>query len=494
MHATATEGDFLGHPKGLYVLFFTEMWERFAYYGMRAILMLYMVEHLHFDTRTAGTVYGAYTGLVYFTPVLGGYLADRYLGQRTSIIIGGLLMALGEFGLGLGPIAFFYTSLGLIILGNGFFKPNISVIVGQLYGEDDPRRDGGFTIFYMGINLGAFFSPLVCGTLGQKVGWHWGFFAAGVGMLFGLVVYVWGQRYLGERGKLDPNRTHLSEEAAAKAMHADAKAAAKRAATLLFGLGVAVLLVAIYVGYVTSPRWGFVAVGMGAVVMMLSYVLTHSQANERHRVLVVLILAVFGNVIFWSAFEQAGSSLTLFAERSTDLSVPLVNGSMPSSWFQSFNPLYIILFAPVFSWMWVKLAKFGREPSTPMKFAIGMSMLALGFVVMVAGGAVADKGVQVSMGWLSLAYLLHTFGELCISPVGLSMVTKLAPKRFASLMMGIWFASMSVANLVGGLFAGEYDTMSKALFFAIPVVTAGSAAVLLFLLVRPLRKLMHGVH
>jgi POT family proton-dependent oligopeptide transporter len=369
--------------------------------------------------------------------MIGGYVADRYLGQRRAILVGGVLMALGHFAMAFEPLPFFYTALTLLILGNGFFKPNISVIVGNLYAQNDPRRDGAFTIFYMGINLGAFMSPLICGTLGQKIGWHYGFAAAGVGMCAGLVVYLLGRRHLGEIG-LRP-------------------AAAEAART----------------GKDAHPPLTRV---------------------DYQRIAVLLILGLLGNVVFWGAFEQAGSSLTLFADKATDLSLPMFNWEMPSSWFQSFNPLFIMLFAPLFSMMWVKLAKKGRDPSTPMKFVMGLTFLALGFVAMMAAGALYEKSGPVSMMWLTAAYLLQTWGELCLSPVGLSMVTQLAPARFASLLMGVWFASTALANLVSGFVAGEYDTMNKVTFFSIPVITAGAMAILLLLLVKPLRKMMHGVH
>lgn len=438
-HAAASHPEratLFGHPRGLYVLFFTEMWERFSYYGMRALLMLYMVEALHFDVRKSSGIYGWYTGLVYLTPMLGGYLADRYLGQRKAILIGGVLMALGHFAMAFEPLPFFYGALALLILGNGFFKPNISVVVGKLYAENDPRRDGAFTIFYMGINMGAFLSPLICGTLGQKVDWHWGFAAAGIGMVLGLGVYLFGQRWLGDVGKV-PAR-------------AAAQKSGEKAAPL------------------TRKDW--------------------------ERLAVIVILGLIGNIVFWLAFEQAGSSLTLFADHATDLRLPFIDWHMPSSWFQSFNPLFIMLFAPIFSVIWLKLAKRNREPSTPMKFVLGLVLLALGFVAMTVAGALYDKSGPVSMGWLSVSYLFQTWGELCLSPVGLSMVTKLAPARFASLMMGVWLASSALANFASGLVAGEYESMSKATFFAMPVVTAGGTALLLLLLVKPLRKMMHGVH
>ncbi len=440
-----------GHPKGLYLLFGVEAWERFSYYGMRALLVLYMVKVLQFSTEKAGSIYGMYTGLVYLTPLFGGYLADRYLGARKSIFIGGLLMALGHFAMAFPPLPFFYAALILLILGNGFFKPNISTVVGKLYEKDDPRRDGGFTIFYMGINLGAFFSPLVCSTLGESVGWHYGFGAAGVGMLLGLVMYmIWGKRFLGDKG-MEPTRPHLNADGTSS----------------------------------DEPL----------------------TREEKERIAVIFIMSFFV-IFFWAAFEQAGSSMTLFADRSTDRSIsfiqvahpiawfrsimPTVPWQFPAGWFQAVNPLLIVLLAPLFSRMWLDLARRGKEPSTPVKFVFGLGLLAVGFVVMIAAAAMYVDHGPVSFFWLFAAYLLHTLGELCLSPVGLSMVTKLAPLKFASLMMGIWLGASFLANLVGGLFAGNYDTMNPVAFFAIPVATAGTAALLLLLLVKPLKRMMHG--
>ena len=426
-----------GHPRALFILFFTEMWERFSYYGMRALLILYMINALGYSTQKAGSIYGLYTGLVFVTPIFGGYLADRFLGQRRAILIGGALIALGQFALVFEPETFFYGGLALLIVGNGFFKPNISVIVGHLYKANDPRRDSAFSIFYMGINVGGTLSPLICGYLGQKAGygWHWGFGAAGVGMVLGLVMYLFNQGSLGEHGKQPVKRTSTM-----------------------------------------APRAKLTAV-------------------DWQRMLVLGILGIFGNIIFWAAFEQAGASLSLFAERATDLHVGWLNWTMPSSWMQSANPAFIIALAPVFSWIWMALSRARWEPSTPAKFVMGLSLVSLGFVVMMLGGArFDDTQLPVSMGWLLAAYLLNTCGELCLAPVGLSTVTKLAPSHLGSLMMGAWFFSMAIGNWLGGNFAGNYDSLSKATFFSIPAATAGAAALLLLLLVKPLRKMMHGVH
>lgn len=424
------------HPKGLFLLFFVEMWERFSYYGMRALLVLYMVKSLDFSTEKSGQVYGWYTGLVYLTPLIGGYIADRYLGQRKCIMIGAILMALGHFVMAFPPLPFFYSALILLIIGNGFFKPNISTVVGSLYDKNDPARDSGFTIFYMGINLGAIFSPLVCGTLGEKLGWHWGFGAAGVGMLLGLAMYMWGQKAL-----LGDKCMYPACSAKNKDIDYD------KPLTII----------------------------------------------EKKRIAVIFIMAFF-TIFFWSAFEQAGSSLTLFADRETNRMIPFINWEMPASYFQSFNPLLIVIFAPFFSKAWIRLGEMHKEPSTPIKFVWGLGLLAIGFVVMMAAAAAYQQSGPVSMLWLFAAYFFHTMGELCLSPVGLSMVTKLSPAKFVSMMMGTWFLSSFAANLVGGIFAGNYDSMNHTTFFMIPTGTALGAALLLILVAPKLKKWMHGIH
>jgi len=476
-------------PKGLFLLFFVEMWERFSYYGMRALLMLYMVKFLMFSTEKSGQVYGWYTGMVYFTPLIGGYIADRYLGQRACIVIGGSLMALGHFAMAFTPLPFFFGALILLIVGNGFFKPNISTVVGKLYEENDPRRDAGFTIFYMGINLGAFFSPLVCGTLGEKIGWHWGFGAAGVGMVLGLAMYLWGQQaLLGDKGAkpATPSGNYWAP-------------AGMIAALLVFLVGSAFQ----FSGYDVKgllPGWvyGTVAV-LVAIGLAYGYASSPSKSDlthvEKQRVAVIFIMVFFA-VFFWSAFEQAGSSLTLFADRETNRLITLFGHSweMPASYFQSVNPLFIILLAPFFSKLWVSLGETGREPSSPMKFVMGLGLLAIGFVVMIAGAAAYQQHGPVSMLWLFGAYFFHTLGELCLSPVGLSLITKLAPAQFGSLLMGVWLLSSFAANFVGGYFAGNYDAMNHVNFYMIPTATGIGSAVLLLIIAPKLRKWMHGVH
>ena len=428
------------HPRGLYVLFFAEMWERFSYYGMRALLVFYMTRHFLFGDRPAYAVYGSYTALVYTTPVLGGMLADRFLGYRKAVIAGGILMALGHFAMAVDHLQVFYLALALLICGNGFFKPNISTIVGRLYAPGDPRRDGGFTIFYMGINLGAGAAPLVCGYLGETYGWHWGFGLAGVGMILGLLVFWRGQRLLaGVADPPDPER-----------LRAPLAAGVSRELGIYLATAAAVLVCWQLVQ--RSHAVGSILTLTGvAVVGALAYImLTRCEPRERDRLLVVSVM-ILVSVVFWAFFEQAGSSINLFTDRNVDRTV--WHWTLPASLFQSVNPGYIILLAPLFAGLWVRLARRGKEPSTPTKFAFGVIQLGLGFGVLYLGARSADQNGMVALEWLFVGYLLHTTGELCLSPVGLSMVTKLSPARIVGWMMGCWFLSSAFAQYIGGLIA-----------------------------------------
>jgi POT family proton-dependent oligopeptide transporter len=491
----------LGHPRGLGLLFIVEMWERFSYYGMRALLILYLVNALQWPDGEAARLYGAYTGLVWLTPLIGGYLADRFIGTRRSLVIGGLVIALGHISLAFGPQPVtgdvplkdmsvmwpFYLGLALVIIGTGFFKPNVSTMVGQIYREGDQRRDAGFTIFYMGINLGAFLAPLVCGSLGQRVGWHYGFGAAAVGMILGLIIYLWGrERYLpgiGVRVRHDPS---------------NAAAVAAESLEDRWNLGAAAIGAAVGAGlvYLVSSgtpfvelaiRMGIAGLGLAAVSMTIA----GTKGEERNRV-IALFVVFFFVIFFWMAFEQAGSSMNLFADRHTNLNVG--GFEMPSSWFQAMNPFFILLFAPLFAGIWIVLGRRGREPSTPFKMVIGLVLLGIGFLFMVAAGGIADRGMQASALWLTTAYLFHTLGELTLSPVGLSYVTKVAPVKFASLLMGAWFLSSSAANYLGGWLASKTETIeTQAQFFTIPVATSFGAAILLLLLVPMLKRLTRSV-
>lgn len=431
------ERTFLGHPRGLALLFLVEMWERFSYYGMRALLVLYLVNALKWDTPSATNLYGTYTGLAYLTPLFGGYLADRFLGTRRSLVIGGVLIALGHFSLAVPGMVTFYLGLALVIIGTGFFKPNVSTMVGQLYPEGDPRRDGGFTLFYMGINLGAFIAPLICGYLGERVGWHYGFGAAGVGMVFGLTLYIWGRdRYLP-------------------------------------GIGITPAL--------SEPHAATDGVAFGPA----------EHENEDRRRILALVIVVLFVIMFWAAYDQTGSSMNLFADKFTDR---MVGGFLvPASWFQVINPGFILLLAPLFAILWRRLQLAGKEPTTPMKMVVGLALLGLGFVFMVIGGRRTDAGILVSPVWLVVTYFFHTTGELCLSPVGLSYVTKVAPARFASLLMAGWFLANSAGDKIAGMIAGFYGRMPNGSFFTIFVVSSFVAAGLLYLLVPKINRLTSAV-
>lgn len=443
--AAANERQILGHPIGLFVLFFTELWERFNFYGMRALLIFYLTDRalgFGFEDDFAQSSFGATNGLLYAATLIGGMCADRILGYRRSIVIGGLLMALGEFvlsaaGFGLIPRnnLSLYGALGLIIAGNGFFKPNISTMVGTLYKQGDPRRDGAFTIFYMGINIGAFFAPLVCGAIGQTYGYHWGFGIAGVGMLVGLVVFLAYGQHLGERGK--------------------PPAGAQTATTsgLLF---VGVLIAIPIAGWLVSkPHFveAFATPIFGG--LFLAYILWEafrSNIEERHGIFVAVALSM-ASVAFWASFEQAGSSMNLFTDRHINRVV--FGYEIPASAFQATNALFIVLLGPLFSMLWLHLAKTGRNPSSPMKFGLGLIQVGLGFIAMVIAARHAQGGARAGLMLLMIAYLLHTTGELCISPVGLSMITKMAPNRLAGLLMGLWFLAPGIGHVVAGNLAAR---------------------------------------
>lgn len=448
-----------GHPKGLYLLFVTEMWERFSYYGMRAILMLFMTKALLWDSDFASGLYGNYTGLVYLTPLIGGYISDRYWGNRKSIFIGGIIMAIGQFmlffsasslGTSIAPITFYIGLLSLII-GNGFFKPNISTMVNQLYAPGDKRVDGAFSIFYMGINLGAFFSPLVCGTLAEKIDYRWGFFAAGVGMVIGVIVFeMLKNKYIvsatGEvvGGKPKPQISEESKETSSAPF--DFK-------RLAIWVGTYAVL---WIGFMYGLGFNFVSTLIFATSIAASgFVITDPTLNtvERQRIIVIYIIAFFV-IFFWSAFEQAGASLTLFADQQTDRTI--FGWEMPASYFQSVNPLAIIVLAPLFAILWGYLGKRNREPASPIKQAVGLFLLAIGYLIIAFGVQGIEGAAKTSMFWLLSMYLVHTMGELCLSPIGLSMVARLSPIRLGSLLMGIWFMSNAMANDFAGMLSKLY--------------------------------------
>jgi len=488
----SSDTGFFGHPYGLSTLFFTEMWERFSYYGMRALLLLYMTAPLTagglgFDAAQGGAIYGLYTSMVYMAALPGGWIADRLIGQRKAVLYGGIIIASGHFSMAIPSMPTFYLGLLLIVIGTGLLKGNVSVIVGQLYTAEDSRRDAGFSIFYMGINLGAFLAPLVCGYLGQRVSWHVGFGAAGVGMVIGVVQYLLGSRHLGDKG-LHP----------APAASPQAAADLRTRATLWGGLCFAVLAVVGIGGYTgTLPVTAVGIADAAGVLLLLStvvffgWLLTSGDYTraERKRLVVVAVLFL-ASALFWSVFEQAGSTLNLFADRNTDTS--LFGLPFPSSWFQSLNSFFIFALAPVFAWLWVWLAARGQEPSSPGKFVVGLIFVGLGFVILVVAARLAEQGVKVSPLWLTATYLLHTIGELTLSPVGLSAMTRLAPARIAGLVMGLWFLGTSVGNFIGGRAAGFYESMALPTLFGSVGGFAIVAGLVLLVFVGPLRRMMES--
>lgn len=447
-NAAHLKKTFLGHPVGLFVLFFTEMWERFSYYGMRALLVLYMTSHLIKATETgtyivgfaglrtalesvfgplavqpfASQIYGIYTGFVYFTPFFGGILADRLLGQRKTVVIGGVLMAIGHFLMAFEK--FFLVALFFLILGNGCFKPNISTQVGRLYPQGDPRRDGAFTIFYMGINLGAFFSPLVCGTLGQVYGWHYGFAAAGVGMMIGLVVYLLGQQYLAPDNLMSRKQHHQTT-----------------------------------VEPLTSKEWKAIA---GLVVLCAL------------------------NIVFWGVYEQQGNTIQLFADQNADWHV--FGWEMPSTWFQSINPAFIFILAPFLNIFWAKQSGRKKEPSSVAKMAIGCFLLGGSFLVLMWAVMGLGATQKISFLWLVGCTLIYTLGELYLSPIGLSLVTKVAPARLVGMLMGMWLLSSFFGNYLSGYLGTYYEKMPKEAFFMMLAILGVIAGAAIFALGRPLKK------
>ena len=484
------------HPRGLYTLFFTEMWERFSYYGMRALLVLFMVDStrggLGFSDETATAIYGLYTAAVYLVALPGGWIADRLLGAQKAVWFGGIVIAAGHFVLAVPTMQAFFLGLVLVVLGTGLLKPNISAIVADLYPEGGARRDAGFTIFYMGINVGAALGPLVCSTLGEQLNWHYGFGAAGVGMVLGLIQFRLTAKHLGQAG-LHPI-AHDKGGTISPETH--------RKHWMAVWASVAIIAAVVFAGLTGALSFNPVALakssanlilGIAAVYFGYLFFFAGLDSDEKKRTFVILVL-FFAAATFWSGFEQAGSTLNLFAERYTDR---FIGGfEIPAGWYQSLNAVFIIAFAPVFAAFWVNLARRNLDPSIPLKFAIGLLILASGFAVMIFAAHVVTDGGKAGPMWLVTTYLLHTFGELCLSPVGLSSVTKLAPKRFVGQMMGIWFLAASLGNLIAGLMAGRFsaDRVEEMpdLYLQIVMTTAGMG-ILLLILVRPLRKMMVGV-
>lgn len=422
MSTRLLDGELWGHPNGLYVLFFTEMWERFSYYGMRALLVFYMTKQLLYSHGQASQIYGLYTGLVYFTPLLGGLLADRVVGQRKTVILGGILMAIGHFLMAFENL--FFPALGFLILGNGAFKPNISAQVGNLYPPGDRRRDRAFSIFYVGINLGAFLSPLVCGTLGEIYGWHYGFAVAGVGMLIGLFIYILGRRWLAP----------------------DLKTKAKEDTSI------------------NQPL----------------------TRDDKHRLGGLGIIALVG-IVFWASYEQMGNTIALWADEDTDRRI--LGWEVPASWFQSLNPFCIFLFTPLITSLWAWQARRGKEPTSAAKIAAGCLLLGAAYLIMVPAARIyAVNGTPVSMLWTIAFIVVLTLGELFLSPVGLSLFSKLAPARMVSMLIGVWFLAQFAGNYLAGFLGRYWEIMPKGVFFLLIAGIPLAAGLLLFLALKPLQK------
>jgi POT family proton-dependent oligopeptide transporter len=478
--------SFFGHPRGLSTLFFTEMWERFSFYGMRTILLFYMTRAasaggLGFPDSKAGAIYGIYMSLVYLVTVPGGWIADRILGQRRSVLWGGVIIALGHYSMAIPSLATFFAGLGLIICGTGLLKPNVSTLVGGLYSQHDARRDAGFSIFYMGINVGALIAPIVCDYLGENVGWHYGFGAAGIGMTLGVIQYIAGSRFLGDAGAIS-SQTHRDLRIF--------RTGSISAVCILIVLG---LLGWEFAGAVTTTAINNAfGVMLGVVVVGFFAWLLNAPGYstlERRRFKAIAVLFV-ASAMFWFAYEQAGSTLNLFAERNTDLHAwnSRVWGTFLPGYFQSFNPIMLIILAPVIGWIWVKLGP--RDLSSTAKFSIGLILVAAGFAILVP----VSTGHLASPWWLTITYFLHTGGELCLSPVGLSAITKLAPVRIASLIMGVWFLSISVGEYMGGYAASLYQTVPLPVLFGVVAGFCSAVGLVLAALIRPMKSLMGGVN
>jgi proton-dependent oligopeptide transporter, POT family len=487
---------FFGQPRGLATLFFTEMWERFSFYGIRPLLVLFMTAALAqggfgFDRTTASSIVGLYASSVYLSSLPGGWIADRWLGLQRSVWTGGLFIALGHISIGLSAFfarSAFFVGLVLIVIGTGLLKPNVSAIVGDLYPEGGARRDAGFSIFYTGINLGAFLAPLVTGFLGERVDWHWGFASAGIGMLFGLITFrSMAPKTLGPIG-LMPNGT------------ADEQAKVRNYSLALLGIIALVTILSIF-GVIrinavkVAENFAVVILTLALIYFAYLFFFAGLTADEKKRVVVIIVLFVFAT-IFWSAFEQAPTSLNLFARDFTDRRV--FGWEMPTTWLQAANSIFVIVLSPVFGVLWLALGKRKRNPSSPAKFSFGLFAAALAFWIMlvaankvVAGGA----ATRVSVWWLTISYLFQTFGELTLSPVGLSSMTKLAPKKFVGQMMGIWFMASALGNLIAGIVGGNVDPNKleqMPLLFQRTALSLFLAAIVIALLAFPIRRMMAG--
>jgi POT family proton-dependent oligopeptide transporter len=485
--AAPPDTSFYGHPRGLATLFFTEMWERYSYYGTRALLFLFMTASattggLAFPVVKAGAIYSVYAAMVYLLCLGGGWVADRITGQRRAVLYGGILISAGNFCLAAPTVLFFYAGLGLIMLGTGMLKPNVSVIVGQLYAPGDKRRDSGFSIFYMGINLGALISPLICGLVGENVSWRLGFAVSGVGMVAGLVQYWLGGKHLGQAGLYPSSSGDISKDRKEKRLGA---IAALVALAVLGGLAMLSSSGAVEISPTTvSNGLGWILIAISAATFYWLIFGKGWSVDERKRAVAILVLFI-ASAIFWASFEQAGSSLNLFAERNTNRVV--LGHQFPASWFQSVQPLFVIALAPVFAWLWLALGR--REPSSPGKFTLGLLLVGLSFAIMIP----PSKGGLASPWWLVGCYLLATFGELCLSPIGLSAMTKLAPARIGGFVMGIWFLGTAIGNWLAGRAGGLFESMPLPQLFGAVAASALVAALVLAVLIKPTVRMMSGV-
>jgi POT family proton-dependent oligopeptide transporter len=501
-----TDRAFFGHPRGLSTLFFSEMWERFSYYGLRALLILFMTASvanggMGLDVATAGAVYGTYTAMVYLMSVPGGWLADKVFGQRKAVLYGGILIACGHFSLAVPFNGFFPLGLVLIVLGTGLLKPNISVMVGQLYAQRDERRDAGFSIFYMGINLGGFLGPLVTGYLAQDAGfratiegwgmdpnnaWHWGFGAAGVGMTLGLIQYVRGGGWLGTAG-IEAGGATTPELAAKYRKQALTYGGIAIGCVMLLGLASAMDLLTI-TALLVRDLAGY-SLLIITVVFFGALFLDKGWTKEERGRLWIIFVFFLAAAVFWSVFDQAGSTLNLFADRNTENT--LFGLEFPSSWYQSLNPLFIIIFAPIFAMIWIKLG--ARQPSSPVKFSIGLIGAGIGFWVMALAAYRSGDGTLVSPMWLVMVYLIHTWAELCLSPVGLSSMTKLAPVKIVGAMMGVWFLGASVGNFIAGQMASFYESLPLVQLFGVVSLLPVIAGIVMYFCAKRMTELMSGV-
>ena len=493
-----------GHPRGLYLLFITEMWERFSYYGMRALFMLYMTQALLFDKEFSSEIYGSYTGLVYLTPLLGGYIADRYWGNRRSILWGALMMAVGQFLMFLSACYFhevflakwlMFAGLGTLILGNGFFKPNISIMVGDLYEPGDKRKDSAFTIFYMGVNVGATIAPLWCGLVGNTghpEDFKWGFLSACIGMLIGAAVFqFYKDKYL-----VTPDGKPVGNPPKQKPVQVSEQIRSKR---LFWTMGIATVILASLFA-IGGADWIGAFIYATIITVPLSILADSSLTRQERKQICIIFILAFFVIFFWAAYEQAGASLTFFADEQTDRWIG--GWEMPASYFQSFGAVFIVLLAPVFAAIWSFLGRHRLEPVSPRKQAIGLFLLSLGYLLIAFGVKGVEPGVKVSMLWLTGLYFLHTMGELCLAPIGLSLVYRLSPARFSSLLMGVWYLSTSAANKLAGLLSSYYpengvvknflgyEVATLYDFFMLFVVMSACAAVVLFVLSKKISRMM----